>query len=122
MAGHASFDQWSTLPPLQEKAQLRAVMAGKAWLQHDFRRDGSCAARLTLRLRNCSDAAVSVCVEAGASQQSAGAIPMHADILHASMQPPMLAIYCMDGQPQAQMSCLPPIACVITCRLLPAMR
>ena len=85
-------------------------MAGRAQLQHNFQRDGSFAARLTLRLRNCSDAAVSVCVEAGASQQSAGAIPMHADILHASMQLPMLAISCMVGQPQAMMSCHPPIA------------
>ena len=97
-------------------------MAGRAQLQHNFQRDGSCAARLTLRLRNCSNAAVSVCVEAGASQQSAGAIPMHADILHASMQLPMLATSCMVGQPQALISCLPPIACITTCRVLPAIR
>ena len=58
--------------------QLRAMMAGKARLQHNFQRDGSCIARLTLRLRNCSDAAVSVCVEAGPSQQSAGETAMHA--------------------------------------------
>ena len=83
-------DQRSAHALLQEKAQLRAVMAGRARLQHNFRCDGSCAARLTLRLRNCSDAAVSVCVEAGANQQSAGAIPMHVDILHASVRFPSL--------------------------------
>ena len=85
MAKDTGFHQGSALSLPQEKTQLRAVMAGRAQLQHDFQRDGSCVARLTLRLRNCSDAAVSVCVEAGASQQSAGAIPMHADTLHASM-------------------------------------
>ena len=96
-------------------------MAGRARLQHDFKRNGSCAARLTLRLRNCSDAAVSVCVEAGASQQSAGAIHMHADALHASMQLPMLATCSMLGQPEALRSCPSPIACIAACRLLPAM-
>ena len=44
---------------------LRAVLRGKKRLQHDFQRSGSCCVSLTLALRNCSDSAVSVCVEAG---------------------------------------------------------
>ncbi len=61
---------------LQEKVALRAVLRGKKQLQHDFQRSGSCSVPLTLALRNCSDAAVSVCVEAGApsSVQPAGIV------------------------------------------------
>ena len=50
---------------VQEKVALRAVIRGRKHQRHDFRRNGSCSVPLTLGLRNCSDSAVSVCVEAG---------------------------------------------------------
>ena len=61
---------------VQEKVALRAVLRGRKRLQHDFQHSGSCSVPLMLALRNCSDSAVSVCVEAGppSGVQPAGTI------------------------------------------------
>lgn len=57
---------------LQERVALRAVIRGRTRLRHNFQRNGSCTARLTLALRNCSDAPVSVCVEPASGALPAG--------------------------------------------------
>ncbi|KAK9916791.1 hypothetical protein WJX75_007099 [Coccomyxa subellipsoidea] len=52
---------------LQEKENvpIRMTLRGEERLRHNFRGGGMCAAALQLDLRNCSDAAASLCIETG---------------------------------------------------------
>lgn len=57
---------------MQEKVAIRATLQGEERLRHNFGRGGICAAALHLDLRNCTDAAASLCIETGTGSPSRG--------------------------------------------------
>ena len=67
------------------------MIRGRKRLQHDFQSHGSCSVPMSLALRNCSDSAVSVCVEAGppSGAQPAGTVR---NILSKCYEPLWLAL------------------------------
>ena len=62
---------------MQEKAAIRATLQGEERLRHNFRSGGICAAAMHLDLRNCSDAAASLCIETGTGSPSRGMLHAH---------------------------------------------
>ena len=51
------------------------TLRGEERLRHNFRGGGMCAAALQLDLRNCSDAAASLCIETGTGGPGKGKLP-----------------------------------------------
>ncbi|BDA40386.1 probable trafficking protein particle complex subunit 8 [Coccomyxa sp. Obi] len=56
----------------KEKVAIRATLQGEVRLRHNFRSGGICAAAMHLDLRNCTDAAASLCIETGTGPPSKG--------------------------------------------------
>ncbi len=67
---------------MQEKVAIRATLQGEERLQHNFSSGGFCAAALHLDLRNCTNAAASLCIETGTGTPSRGThnVPTSSDM------------------------------------------
>jgi hypothetical protein len=71
---------------------IRMTLRGEERLRHNFRGGGMCAAALQLDLRNCSDAAASLCIETGNGGPGKGKLPFTFSLLKST--PKLLMIIC----------------------------